>query len=100
MLILEVARPGGQKFTKALVGGIIASSVSFGIYFTIVGAVFLDAYKVPSYEFEDWQLLAAIPLRAPVVFQTAGALLVYVRWNRCVGRAGPSGGSGASVGRV
>ena len=62
MLILEVARPGGQKFAKALVGGIIASSVSFGIYFAIVGAVFLDAYKVPSYEFEDWQLLAAIPL--------------------------------------
>ena len=62
MLILEVARPGGQKFAKALAGGIIASSVSFGIYFVIVGAVFLDAYKVPSYEFEDWQLLAAIPL--------------------------------------
>ena len=62
MLILEVARPGGQKFAKALVGGIIASSVSFGIYFVIVGAIFLDAYEVPSYEFEDWQLLAAIPL--------------------------------------
>jgi H+/Cl- antiporter ClcA len=62
MMILEVGRPGGQKFTKTLVGGIIASSVSFGIYFVIVGAVFLDAYKVPSYKFEDWQLLAAIPL--------------------------------------
>jgi H+/Cl- antiporter ClcA len=62
MLILEVARPGGQKFATALVGGIIASSVSFGIYFVIVGAVFLDAYKVPSYKFEDWQLLATIPL--------------------------------------
>jgi H+/Cl- antiporter ClcA len=62
IFILEVARPGGQKFAKALVGGIIASSVSFGIYFAIVGAVFLDAYQVPSYKFEDWQLLAAIPL--------------------------------------
>ena len=61
MLILEVARPGGQKFAKALVGGIVASSVSFGIYFVIVGAVFLGAYEVPSYKFEDWQLLAAIP---------------------------------------
>jgi H+/Cl- antiporter ClcA len=47
---------------KALVGGIIASSVSFGIYFVIVGAVFLDTYNVQSYKFEDWQLLAAIPL--------------------------------------
>ena len=41
---------------------IVASSVSFGIYFAIAGAVFLDAYQVPQYAFEDWQLLAGIPL--------------------------------------
>ena len=86
MLILEVARPGGQKFAKALVGGIIASSVSFGIYFVIVGAVFLDAYKVPSYEFEDWQLLAAIPLgllaavvATALVVSTAGLTRLFTR---------------------
>ena len=86
MLILEVARPGGQKFAKALVGGIIASSVSFGIYFVIVGAVFLDAYEVPPYEFEDWQLLAAIPfgLLAAVVATvlvgcTAGLTRLFTR---------------------
>jgi H+/Cl- antiporter ClcA len=62
MLILEAARPGGQRFFKTLVGGVVASSVSFGIYFAIAGAVFLDAYKVPPYNFEDWQLLAGIPL--------------------------------------
>jgi H+/Cl- antiporter ClcA len=75
MLILEVARPGGRKFVKTLVGGIVASSVSFGIYFVIVGAVFLDAYQVPAYTFEDWQLLAAIPLGllAAVVATVLGA---------------------------
>jgi H+/Cl- antiporter ClcA len=62
MLILEAARPGGQRFFKTLVGGVVASSVSFGIYFAIAGAVFLDAYQVPPYNFEDWQLLAGIPL--------------------------------------
>jgi H+/Cl- antiporter ClcA len=62
MLILEAARPGGQRFTKALAGQIVASSVSFGIYFAIAGAVFLDEYKVPQYMFADWQLLAAVPL--------------------------------------
>src|SRR5215472_711316 len=62
MLILEVARPGGQRFTKALAAQIVASSVSFGIYFAIAGAVFLDFYEVPQYRFEDWQLLAGIPL--------------------------------------
>ena len=62
MLVLEAARPGGQRFFKTLVGGVVASSVSFGIYFAIAGAVFLDAYQVPPYNVEDWQLLAGIPL--------------------------------------
>ena len=62
LLILEVARPGGHKLTKALAAEIVASSVSFGIYFAIAGAVFLDNYQVPSYKFEDWQLLAGVPL--------------------------------------
>ena len=62
LLILEVARPGGQKLTKALAAEIVASSVSFGIYFAIAGAVFLDDYQVPRYKFEDWQLLAGVPL--------------------------------------
>ncbi|MGO9082847.1 MAG: chloride channel protein [Streptosporangiaceae bacterium] len=62
MLIMEVARPGGQRFLKALAAQIVASSVSFGIYFAIAGAVFLDDYKVPAYKFEDWQLAAGVPL--------------------------------------
>ena len=62
LLILEVARPGGQQLTKALAAQIVASSVSFGIYFAIAGAVFLDHYQVPAYTFEDWQLLAGVPL--------------------------------------
>jgi H+/Cl- antiporter ClcA len=62
MLLLEVARPGGERFAKALVGSVIAASLSFGIYFAIAGAVFLDAYQVPQYTFHDWQLLAGTPL--------------------------------------
>jgi H+/Cl- antiporter ClcA len=62
MLILEVARPGGHRFSKTLVTDIVAGSVSFGIYFAIAGAVFLGSYQVPRYAFEDWQLLAGIPL--------------------------------------
>ena len=61
--IMEVARPaGGQKYVKALLGTIVASSVSFGIYFAIAGSVFLDFYKVPQYTFKVWQLLVAVPL--------------------------------------
>ena len=82
MLIMEVARPGGQRFAKALAAQIVASSVSFGIYFAIAGAVFLDYYQVPQYKFEDWQLLAGIPLglfAAVVVTLLAGFMLAAAR---------------------
>jgi len=62
MMILEVARPGGNQLTKALVGSIVAASVSFGVYFAIAGAFFVDAYQVPTYEYESWQLLVAVGL--------------------------------------
>lgn len=77
LLILEVARPGGRRLTKALAAQIVSSSVSFGIYFAIAGAVFLDNYKIPAYTFKDWQLLAAIPLGlfAAVVVTLLGAFM-------------------------
>jgi len=82
MLIMEAARPGGHRFVKALAAQIVSSSVSFGIYFAIAGAVFLDDYKVPQYKFEDWQLLAGIPLglfAAVVVTVLAGFILGAAR---------------------
>jgi H+/Cl- antiporter ClcA len=62
MLVLEVARPGGRRFSKTLVTDIVAASISFAIYFAIAGAVFLGTYRVPRFTFHDWQLLAAVPL--------------------------------------
>ena len=82
MLILEVARPGGQRAVKALAAEIVASSVSFGIYFAIAGAVFLGDYQVPQYKFEDWQLLAGVPLglfAAVVVTLLAGFMMTASR---------------------
>ncbi|MEU8817302.1 chloride channel protein [Actinoplanes sp. NPDC048796] len=61
-MIMEIARPGGQRYVKALLSTIVASSVSFGVYFVIAGSVFLDAYQVPRYEFKDWLLVAGVPL--------------------------------------
>src|SRR5215470_14427289 len=81
-VIMEVARPGGRKFAKALAAQIVASSVSFGIYFAIAGAVFLDDYKVPQYKYQDWQLLAGILLglfAAAVVTLLAGFILGAAR---------------------
>jgi chloride channel protein, CIC family len=62
VLILEVVRPSGRQFSKAMVADLAAGTVSFGIYFAIAGAVFLGAYQVPHYTFEDWQLPAGVAL--------------------------------------
>ncbi len=82
LLILEVARPGGQRFAKALAAEIVASSVSFGIYFAIAGAVFVDKYEVPTYKYEDWQLLAGVALglfAALIVTLLAGFMMAAAR---------------------
>ena len=75
-LILEVARPGGRQGAKALAGTALASSVSFGIYFAIGGTFFLDAYAVPSYRFESWQLLAAVAFGLLAVVVTTVLVLI------------------------
>jgi len=60
MLIVEVARSGGARLTKVLATTIVSSSISFGIYFAIAGTIFLDFYEVPTYQYENWQLLAGV----------------------------------------
>ena len=62
ILTLEIARPRAARFADTLVAGLLASSVAFAVYFPIAGSTFVGLYALPSYEYEDWQLLAAVPL--------------------------------------
>lgn len=61
-LVIEVARPARRMFERAFFGSLVASSISFGLYFAIIGSVFLGIYAIPTYDFEDWHLLAGIGL--------------------------------------
>ncbi len=62
ILTLEIARPKAARFADTLVGGLLASSVAFAVYFPIAGSTFVGLYALPAYKYEDWQLLAAVPL--------------------------------------
>ncbi len=62
ILVLELARPKATRFMDTMVGGLLASSVAFAVYFPIARSTFVGIYALPSFKFEDWQLLAAIPL--------------------------------------
>ena len=107
ILTLEIGRPTAARFADTLVGGLLAASVAFAVYFPIAGSTFVGIYTLPPYEYEDWHMLAAIPLGL-----AAGALALITvvaialmkssrlrsRSSRSCGRssAGSSSGSSAS----
>jgi H+/Cl- antiporter ClcA len=62
MLTIEIARPRARRFADTLVASLLASSIAFGVYFPIAGSTFVGIYTLPAYKYEDWQLLAAVPL--------------------------------------
>ena len=62
ILVLELARPKAGKVMDTLVAALLSSTVAFAVYFPIAGSTFVGIYSVPSFEYEDWQLLAAVPL--------------------------------------
>jgi H+/Cl- antiporter ClcA len=62
ILIIEVARPKARRFADTLVASLLSATFAFAIYFPIAGSTFVGIYSVPSYRYEDWQLLAAVPL--------------------------------------
>ena len=81
--IVEVASPGGRLYRKVLPATIIAGTVSFAIYYSIAGTVFLDKYAVPPVAYHDWELaagvgfglLAAILVLVLGIFMTASSTL-------------------------
>ncbi len=62
ILTLEIARPKAARLADTLVAGLLASTVAFAVFFPIAGSTFVGLYEAPAYKYEDWQLLAAVPL--------------------------------------
>jgi H+/Cl- antiporter ClcA len=73
ILVLELATLKARRFTETLVASLLSSSVAFGVYYAIAGSTFVGLFAVPSYRYEDWHLLAAVPLGL-----AAGALALVV----------------------
>jgi chloride channel protein, CIC family len=73
-LVTEVAHPPRQRWQRMFFGSLVATSISFGVYFAIIGSVFLGIYTVPTYDYQDWHLLAGVGLGVV----SAGVVLVTV----------------------
>src|SRR3954464_7629727 len=62
ILTLELARPRTERLRETLFAGLLSATVAFAVYFPIAGSTFVGLYELPSFSYEDWQLLAAVPL--------------------------------------
>jgi chloride channel protein, CIC family len=62
ILVLEVAPLKGRRYADVLFACLLSSSIAFALYYAIAGSTFVGIYAVPSYTYEDWHLLAAVPL--------------------------------------
>ncbi|HEU0239646.1 MAG TPA: chloride channel protein [Micromonosporaceae bacterium] len=60
--VVEIGRPKRAGFAHALVAALLCSTVAFAVYFPIAGTTFLGLYRLPAFQYEDWQLAAAVPL--------------------------------------
>jgi H+/Cl- antiporter ClcA len=61
-LVIEIARPPARRFADVLIATLLSSTVAFAVYYPIAGSTFVGIYALPPYKYEDWQLLAAVPL--------------------------------------
>ena len=62
ILTLELARPKAARFAETLTACLLSASVAFAVYYPIAGSTFVGLYELPPFKYEDWQLLAAVPL--------------------------------------
>ena len=60
--MVEIGRPKRGRLGETLVATLLASTVAFAVYFPIAGTTFLGIYTLPAFQYEDWQLAAAVPL--------------------------------------
>lgn len=61
-LVSELEPIPRQKYVVSIIPQLIASSIGFVIFFTVVGRTFLGSYEVPAYEFEVIHMAIAVLL--------------------------------------
>lgn len=82
ILVMEVSSPPRRRAGHSLIGSLVSSTVSLGLYFAIAGTVFLGLYDVPAYDYEDWHLFAAIGLGLAAALVVAATMMLGMATRR------------------
>ena len=61
-MVSELAPTTHRKYVQAFIPQLIAATVAFGIFFSVVGTTFLNSFAIPVDDFSSWQLLVGAGL--------------------------------------
>ena len=90
VLISELSPTRKQQYVAAFIPQLIAATLGFVVFFGVTDGTLLDAYEVPSYDFEYVDLLLAVVLGAASV----AVLLLFVAIDLAVTRVAGLVGEG------
>lgn len=60
ILVSELSPTEKRRYVTAFIPQLIAATLGFVVFFGVTGSAILDAYEVPSYQFENLDLLIAV----------------------------------------
>ena len=81
-MVSELGPTPRNQYVAAFIPQLIASTVGFVVFYTVVGRTFLGIYNLPPYEFDVAEMLTAVGLGifAAVVMAVFVGVIVGVRW--------------------
>ena len=80
-MVSELAPTPRARYVAAIIPQLIAASIGFVVFFSVMGRTFLGIYELPDYEFEiaDMAVAAALGVLAAAIMAALVGIVVIVR---------------------
>lgn len=81
-MVSELAPTPRNRYVASFIPQLIAASIAFVIFYTVVGRTFLGIYSLPPYEFEVADMVTAVVLGvlAAIVMAIFVGIILVLRW--------------------
>ena len=81
-LVSELEPTPRQRYVASIIPQLIASTIGFIIFYSVVGRTFLDSYEVPAYDFEvvDMAIAVGLGVLSAIVMLVFVGVILAVRW--------------------
>lgn len=81
-MVSELGPTPRERYVASIIPQLIAASVGFVVFYSLVGRTFLGIYHLPPYEFEGKDMLTAVALGmfAAIVMMVFAGVVLAIRW--------------------